>query len=108
MPLKRQGRPLLVGEDLDKKVQAYLKDLQSRGCVVNTSIAIAVGTGIVMNDTSFISQLGSTSIPITLTKDWAKYLLKRMGFVKRRSNTKSMKILKRLKNHFCWKQRMLC
>ena len=35
-------------------------------------------TGIVMNDASFIFQLDSTSIPITLTKDWAKYL-KQMG-----------------------------
>lgn len=50
--LEKQGRPLLIGEDLDKKVQPHLKDLQSLGCVVNTSIAIAVGTGIVMNNAS--------------------------------------------------------
>lgn len=89
LPLKKRGRPLLIGDDLDQKVQAYIKDMRKRGCVVNTAIVIAVGTGILMNDASFISRFGSTNIPLTLTKDWAKYILKRMGFVKRRGNTKS-------------------
>ena len=55
---------------------------------------MAVGTGIVMNnDTNLLAANGGL---IDLTKQWAKYLLSGMGFMKRRVNTK----VKFLVKHF--------
>ena len=55
--------------------------------VVNTSIAIATGTGVVRKpDRSLLKEEGG---PLELTKNWAKSILYRMGFVKRRGNRKS-------------------
>ena len=76
----KTGRPLLVLGELDNQVQQYLTDLRKHGCVINTQIAIAVGEGILLNkDTNLLTSNGGG---ITLTKDWAKYLFKRMGLVK--------------------------
>ena len=88
LPLKKRGRPLLLGKELDQQVQDYVKDLRSRGCPINTSIVIGVGKGIVMNDGNVVSRMGN-NVPMSLTKDWAKYVMKRMGYVKRRGNTKA-------------------
>ena len=80
-PPKKTGRPLLLGEELDQQVRHYLAELCTRGGVVNTRIAIAVGIGIVTNkDTILLAKYGGN---IVLTKHWAKYLLQQMGMVKR-------------------------
>ena len=50
-------------------------------------MAIAVGEGILLNkDANLLTANGGG---INLTKDWAKYLFKRMGLVKREGNTKA-------------------
>ena len=78
---QKRGRPLLLGEELDKQVQAYLAELRSNGCPINTAIAIATAHGIVKDaDNNLLSENGGH---INLTKDWAKYLLQRMNYVKR-------------------------
>ena len=83
----KTGRPLLVGDELDKQVQRYLNDLRKHGCVINTRIAIAIGEGILLsNDANLLASNGGG---ITLTKDWAKYVYKRMGLVKSQGNTKA-------------------
>ena len=84
---KKTGRPLLLGKDLDTQVQEYLKGLRKCGMPINTSIVIASARGIVMNKNANL--LVSNGGGIDLTKDWAKYLLKRMGFVKRKACSKS-------------------
>ena len=77
LPNKKIGCPLMTGEEIDVQVQRYLLDLRGRGCVVNTRIAIAVGEGILSNkDPSCLAVNGGG---IQLTKDWAKYLFRRMG-----------------------------
>lgn len=87
LPNKKIGRPLMTGEEIDVQVQRYLLDLRGRGCVVNTHIAIAVGEGILSNkDPSCLAVNGGG---IQLTKDWAKYLFRRMGLVKRKVTTKA-------------------
>ena len=88
LPYKKYGRPLNVGEEVDCQVQAYIKDLREAGAPVNTAIVIATGKGIVMDKTSDTSN-ASPDIDVYLTKDWAKYLMKRMGMVKRRASTKA-------------------
>ena len=84
---KKRGRPLLIGEELDEQVRDYIKELRREGVVINCDVAIAVGTGIVMNNGANL--LIANGGHIDLTKHWAKYLLSRMGFVKRRANTKA-------------------
>ena len=46
-----------------------------------TAVTIATGTGIVMSQNPSLL-VGDGKVE--LTKDWAKYLLNRMGFVKRK------------------------
>ena len=54
------------------------------GAIVKTAIAIAAGTGVIhTRDKSLLLDNGGS---IELTKNWAKSLLYRMGFVKRTSN----------------------
>ena len=84
---KKRGSPLLLGSELDKQVQAYLTTLRTNGAVVNTAIAMACAEGVVKSHDS--NQLECNGGPISLTKHWAKYLLHRMGFVKRRASTKA-------------------
>ena len=87
LPNKKVGRPLMTGEEIDKQVQHYLTDLRKKGCIINTSVTIAVAEGILLNkDANLLAANGGG---IHLTKDWAKYLFKRMGLVKRKGNTKA-------------------
>ena len=63
-------------------MQGYSKNLREAGAPVNTAIVIATGKGIVIDKASDIS---IASPDIYLTKDWAKYLMKCTGMVKRRA-----------------------
>jgi len=85
LPSKKKGRSLLLGELLDGQVQSYIKELRSKGAVVNTAIALACAEGVVMHHDSNL--LATNGGHITISKDWAKSLLCRMGYVKRRVST---------------------
>ena len=80
LPDKKTGRPYLLGEELDERVQRYLIALRERGAVINTSIVLACAEGLLKNQDSNL--LASNGGPIVLTKSWGKCLLKRMDFVK--------------------------
>ena len=41
MPSKERGRPVLLGNELDQQVQAYLVKLRESGHAVNSSIVLA-------------------------------------------------------------------
>ena len=78
---------MLLGVELDKKVQEYIKRLQSGHAVVNSSIVKALAEGIVSGcDLTLLSSNGG---PITISKDWAKGIMERMGLSKRKATTKS-------------------
>ena len=81
LPSKKRGRPFLLGEKVDREVQTIIRTMRDHGAVVNTSITIATATGVVRKCDKSLEPL--------LTKHWAKSLLYRMGFVKRRGNTKA-------------------
>ena len=38
---RKRGRPLMLGSELDKQVQACLTTLSTKGAVINTAIAMA-------------------------------------------------------------------
>ena len=68
---------MLIGEELDEQVRHYVTYLRERGCIVNTHVVIGVGEGIVMGqDPTLLARNGGG---ILLTKDWAMYVMKRMG-----------------------------
>lgn len=84
LPTKDQGRPLLLGQELDKSVQDYVNALRKVGGVVNTTIVVAAAEGIVAaRDSGLLREHGGH---IEISKAWAKSLFKRMGYVKRKSS----------------------
>ena len=85
LPLKKRGRPLLLGEKLDSEVKSYIQAVRERGGVVTTSIAMAAATAIVQKaDRNLLAENGGH---IAITNNWAKSLLYRMNFVKRRGSS---------------------
>ena len=84
---KRKGRPLILGEDLDRYTREYIAQLRKNGAVINTDIVSAAAIGIVKNFDANLLQVNGGHI--SCSREWAKGLLTRMGYVKRRANTKS-------------------
>ena len=87
LPSKKRGRPLLVGETLDKQVKAYLLSLRACGAVVNTAITLACAQSIVLSEDPGLLDINGGHI--LLTKHWAKNFLHRIGFAKRKGPTKA-------------------
>ena len=86
LPVAKMGRPLLLGEDLGVKVQNYWFALRDVGGVINTAIVRAAAAGMVKRkDPKLLVVNGGH---ISLSKDWARYMLQRIGFVKRKGTTK--------------------
>ena len=82
---KKRGRPLLLGQDLDMKMQEYVKMLRKNGSVINSAIVKSAAKALVMSkDRSLLAEYGGT---ISLSRYWAKSILLRMNFVKRRAST---------------------
>ena len=76
----KKGRPLLLGEELDRQVQAYIKCLRESGAVINTAIVMAVSEGIVKShDCNLLKVNGGH---IACNKNWAKSLLSRLGYLR--------------------------
>ena len=78
LPTKSQGRPLLLGLELDEIVQDYIKSLRVAGGVINCTIVVTAANGIVK--AKDISQLSSHGGNIVITKAWAQSLLKLMNY----------------------------
>ena len=78
--MEKRGRSVLIGEDLDVKVQAYLKKVWERGGVGSARIAMAAAKGLIMSYDR--SRLAEFSEHVVLNRSWAYSPLKRMKFVK--------------------------
>ena len=89
LPIKKRGRPLLLGEELDKQVRLYLQKIRDNNGSVSNRLVIAGAKGIVSaQDKSLLVENGGH---ILLNKEWARSLLSRMGFVKRKVSTSASK-----------------
>ena len=85
LPVKKRGRPLLLGEELDTEVKRYIRAVREGGGVIDTAITMAAATAIVRKaDRNLLAENGG---PITITSNWAKSLLYWMNFVKRRGSS---------------------
>ena len=63
LPSKKRGRPMLLGDELDRQVQAYLLRLREAGCVVNSAIVLGAARGIVMkHDSNLLDTNGGQSL----------------------------------------------
>jgi len=87
LPTKKMGRPLLLGDEIDRQVKEYLKYLREQGSAFNTVIAVATAEGVVRSvDANLLACNGGG---IHLTKAWARSLLNCMSMVKRRISSKA-------------------
>ena len=87
---KEKKRPLLLREELDAAVQEYVELLRITGTVVNTAVVMAAAIGIVAaRDVTKLREYDGTFYGghIDITKSWARSLLNRMGYVKRKCST---------------------
>ena len=85
LPLKKRGRRVLLGQELDMKVQMYLKKVRDGGGAVSARIAMAATRGILLKcDRTKLAEFGG---PVQLNRYWAHSLLKRMKFVQRKAIT---------------------
>ena len=82
LPRKSQGRPILLGREIDKAVQEYVEATRNAGGVVNTAIVMAAAVGIMSSRNMTV--LKSHGGHVEITKSWAKSLLQRMGYVKQK------------------------
>ena len=85
LPAKKHGHPLLLGEELEWKIQLYLRAIQESGRAVNTAIVLGAARGIKLklNRTMLVENGGH----VDLSNGWARGLPGPMGFVKRRGTT---------------------
>ena len=61
--------------------------MRKRGTPISSHMVIGVARGLLLkHNRSFLNDFGG---PITLTKDWAICVMRRMGYTKRRANSKS-------------------
>lgn len=86
LPAKTLGRPLLLGKDLDSKVQDYIRTLRAAGGVINHHICVATARGIIQGHNRML--LAENGGHIELSRGWALSLMERMHFVKRRGCSK--------------------
>lgn len=77
----------MAGEKMYLIVIDVHTKLHANGAVVNTAIAIGCAEGFIRNKDSNL--LTANGEHIALVKTWAKHLLERIGFVKRRASTKA-------------------
>ena len=85
LPLKKRGRRVLLGQELDMKVQMYQKKVRDGGAAVSARIAMAATQGILLKcDRTKLAEFGA---PVQLNRYWAHSLLKRMKFVQRKATT---------------------
>ena len=85
IPSKKRGWPLLLGSELDEQVKAYIKDIRGKGGAKDTTVVIACAEAIVKRVNNKL--LKDNGGPIDLSKTWAKSLLQRIGYVKRKAST---------------------
>jgi len=89
LPQKKCGRGLLLGEEVDTKLQLYLTTVQSSGGPVTARIAMAAAKGLLLaRNRHTLAEYGGH---IKLNRAWAYSLFKRMNFVPRKPTTSKSK-----------------
>ena len=77
---------MLLSKKIDSAVQEYVLKLREYRCPVDIYLVVAAGEGITKAMVRL--SIAEPGRPTKLTKSWAKSLLKRMNFTKRKVSTK--------------------
>ena len=75
LPPKKRGRPLLLGKNMDEKLQLYLQKIREQGGVVTASVVVAAAWGIMLSSDCDRMQLAEFGGHIVLNRQWAYHLL---------------------------------
>ena len=87
IPKHKCGRKVMLGKELDSKIQSYVKALRAAGTPIGSSVVMAAAEGLVRAyDRTMLEEYGGH---VAITKSWAMSLLGRMGYVKRKATTKA-------------------
>ena len=70
--------------NFDDEVKCCIRAVRERGRVITTTITMAAATAIVRSDRNLLSENGGS---ISITPNWAKFLLCRLNFVKRKGSS---------------------
>ena len=90
LPEKKQGRTLLLGDSIDRKLQLYLKANRANGGPVTAGIAIAAARGLALAENR--NKLFEYGGHIKLDRLWAYSLIGRMGLVQRKPTTSKSRV----------------
>ena len=85
LPSKKQGRPLLLGNELDRQVQSYGRATREVKGAVTTTVVLAAGEAVLSHCSKKLSH--ENGGPVKFTRHWAKSLLERTSFVKQKATT---------------------
>ena len=86
---QKRGRPGILPEDILTHIMKYIRAIRDAGGIINTAIVIAAGLGILKKVNPGLLECNGGYV--VLKKSWAKYLLGKMNFVKRKATTKKPK-----------------
>ena len=82
MPKKKRGKKVLLGEQLDRKLQQYLTTLKSNRGIISAQVAMAAAKGLLLSLNR--GALAEYRGHIKITRHWAYSLFHRMKFVQRK------------------------
>ena len=81
LPPNKRGQPFLLGEQIDKQLQLYLKKARDQGGVITALVAVAAACGILMSNKFDHDKFVGFGGHINLSRQWAYHLLGRMNYV---------------------------
>ena len=74
LPVKKHGRPVLLGRELDTLVQKYLRKVRDGGGAISARIMMAAARGIILKcDRNKLVEVGGH---IEINRQWTHSLLK--------------------------------
>ena len=89
VPERKQGRPLLLPEEIDQ-TKKFIQSLRASGSPVSLSIVLAAAKGIVTHKApNLLKEYGGQ---VELKKSWAFSFLSRHNYVKRKATRTSRKV----------------
>lgn len=90
LPRLNPGRSTLLPTHIEAALSDYITKLRQNGGVVNRTIVLSAGTGMVEHhDKRLLRKYGGT---IELKKDWAQSFMTRAGLVKRKATKAARKV----------------
>lgn len=79
-----------IGEEIEDKVCSYIRSLTVNSGIVNKAITIAVCKGfIISKDRSVLKEYSET---IDVNKEWARYFLEQLNYIKRKGTKAARKL----------------